>query len=105
MGIKIDDYQEQEQENQRRRELTSNYKTTDSGGKSLILETGNLFQSLLALSLANLDNDVKGAYIEGKYNRVNEGGLGDSEGIRKDPFIEIPGRLQYTVVRGDGYDK
>lgn len=59
LGIKIDDYQEQEQENQRRRELTSNYKTTDSGGKSLILETGNLFQSLLALSLANLDNDVR----------------------------------------------
>lgn len=83
-------------------DLTSNYKTTNSGGKSLILDTGNLFQSLLALSLANLDDDVKGAYIEGKYNRVNDGGTGNSEGIRKDPFIGIPDRLKYTVVHGDG---
>lgn len=82
-------------------DLTSNFSTTDGGGKSLKLDTGSIFQSQLALSLANLDNDVKGAFLEGKYVRVNDG-LGQSEGIRKKPFVEIPTRLKTTRVYGDG---
>ncbi len=83
-------------------DLTGNYQTTASGGKSLILDTGNIFQSELALSLADLDDDVKGAFLEGKYFRVNDGGTGNSTGIRQQPFIEIPDRLKFTVVHGDG---
>ena len=81
--------------------LTSNYQTTNSGGKSLELTTGNIFQSQLAFSLAKLDDNVMGAYLEGNYNRVNDG-LGNSEGIRQDPFVEIPTRLKRTVVYGEG---
>lgn len=81
--------------------LTTTSRPTDGGGKSLVLNTGNIFQSYLALSLANLDGDVRGAFLEGKYNRVN-GGLGNSTGIRQQPFVEIPERLKLTVVHGDG---
>lgn len=81
--------------------LNSNYEKTKSGGKSLKLDTGNVFQSQLAFSLAPFDDNVMGAYLEGNYNRVNDG-LGTSEGIRQDPFVEIPTRLKRTVVYGEG---
>ena len=55
----------------------------------------------MALSLANLDPDVKGARLEGNYVRVNDG-LGPSAGIRTKRFGTVPTRLRKTVVYGDG---
>jgi len=82
-------------------DLTGTFELTKGGGKSLKLDTGNIFQSQFALSQAFLDDDVKGAYLEGNYVRVNDG-LGNSEGIRKKPFTELSTRLKRTVVYGEG---
>lgn len=81
--------------------LTSNYTETETGGRSLELNTGNIYQSQFVLSKAPLDDNVMGAYLEGNYYRVNDG-LGESEGIRKNPFVEISTRDKRTVVYGEG---
>jgi hypothetical protein len=82
-------------------DLTTNFHPTPSGGKSLELETGNIYQDYVALLMSNLGNDVKGAYLEKKYHRINDG-LGVSPGIRQDPFVELSDRLKCTVTHGDG---
>jgi hypothetical protein len=82
-------------------DLTDDYTETETGGRSLKLKTGNIFQSQFALSKAPLNDNVMGAYLEGNYYRVNDG-TGDSEGIRKNPFTEISTRDKRTVVYGEG---
>ncbi len=82
------------------KDLNSDFSLTKTGGKSLKLETGNIYQSQLAFSLANFGDDVRGAHLEGNYNRMNEGhGKGE---IRTTPFIKISDRLRRTVVYREG---